>query len=156
MGVCGRLRRPHTPHLPLLIEKIRTICHTTERGGEMEKQLSIAAVVTAGWSPKEDDPLAEYTQAGTKATIPIAGKPMINHVVDALSSSRYIAHYVIVALPPSAGARFPVSIDYLPDAGGLVENVRSGIEYALNRFPDADAALLCGSDIPTITPAIGH
>ena len=120
----------------------------------MDKPLSVAAVITAGRSPGEKDPLASYAQGGPKALIPIAGKPMINHVVDALSSSRYIAHYVIVALPPSAGARFPVSVDYLPDAGGLVENVRSGIEYALNRFPDVDAALLCGSDIPTITPAI--
>jgi hypothetical protein len=79
---------------------------------------------------------------------------MINHVVDALAASRYVEHFVIVALSPSAGAQFSVPVDYLPDAGGLVQNAQTGIEYALAHFPDIDAALLCGSDIPTITPAI--
>ena len=43
----------------------------------MNVQPSVAAVVTAGWSPDEDDPLAAYTQNKPKALIPIAGKPMI-------------------------------------------------------------------------------
>lgn len=120
----------------------------------MDRQLSVAAVITAGWSPKEEDPLFAHSQGGPKALIPIAGKPMINHVVDALAGSCHIKHCVIVALPPSAGAQFPVEVEYLPDAGGLVENAQSGIEYALDRYPHVDAALLCGSDIPTITSSI--
>jgi CTP:molybdopterin cytidylyltransferase MocA len=128
--------------------------HTTERGREMDQQLSIAAVVTAGWNPKEDDPLAQYAHGGPKAIIPIAGKPMITHVVDALAQSRYVEHVVIVALEPSLGIRFSVPIDYLPDHGELVANASAGIQYALAHYPDIDAALLCGSDVPTITPAI--
>jgi CTP:molybdopterin cytidylyltransferase MocA len=128
--------------------------HTTERGREMDQQLSIAAVITAGWNPKEDDPLAQYARGGPKAIIPIAGKPMIAHVVDALAQSRYVEHVVIVALEPSLGIRFSVPIDYLSDHGELVANAGAGIQYALAHYPDIDAALLCGSDVPTITPAI--
>jgi len=119
----------------------------------MDKQLSVAAVVTAGWSPKENDPLAEYVQGGPKALIPIAGKPMVAHVVDALAGSRYVEHVVIVALDPSLGLQFSVPVEYLPDEGDLVANASSGIQYALNRY-DIDAVLLCGSDVPTITPTI--
>jgi CTP:molybdopterin cytidylyltransferase MocA len=120
----------------------------------MNKQLSIAAVVTAGWSPKEDDPLAEYTHIGPKATIPIAGKPMIAYVVDALAESRYVEHIVIVALDPNLNVQFSASVDYLPDHGGLIANANAGIQYALERHPNIDAVLLCSSDVPTITPPI--
>jgi GTP:adenosylcobinamide-phosphate guanylyltransferase len=120
----------------------------------MNKQLSVAAVVTAGWNPQEDNPLAEYVREGSKALIPIAGKPMIAHVVDALAESRYVEHIVIVALGPSTGVQFPVSVEYLPDQGDLVLNASAGIQYALEQYPDIDAVLLSSSDVPTITPAI--
>jgi CTP:molybdopterin cytidylyltransferase MocA len=119
----------------------------------MDKQPSVAAVVTAGWSPEEGNPLAEYSQGQPKALIPIAGKPMIAHVVDALAGSLYVKHVVIVALDPGLGVQFSVPVEYLPDEGELVANASAGIQYALEHYP-VDAALLCGSDIPTITPAI--
>jgi CTP:molybdopterin cytidylyltransferase MocA len=120
----------------------------------MNKQLSLTAVITAGWSPKGDDPLTEYVKEGSKALIPIAGKPMIVHVVDALAESRYIKHVIIVALDPSLGVQFPVPVEYLPDHGGLVANANAGIQYALEHHPNIDAVLLCSSDVPTITPTI--
>jgi len=120
----------------------------------MNEQPSVAAVVTAGWSPSDDDPLAEYTQGRPKALIPIAGKPMIAYVVDALAGSRYIQHIIIVALDPAAEVRFPVPVEYVPDAGGLLANAEAGLQYALDYYPDLDAILLSSSDVPTITPAI--
>jgi CTP:molybdopterin cytidylyltransferase MocA len=120
----------------------------------MNDQPSVAAIITAGWSPKEDDPLAEYTQGKSKALIPIAGKPMITHVVDALAGSRYIKHFVIVALDPSDDIQFSVPVARVPDAGGILANAEAGISYAQEHFPDLDAAILSSSDVPTITPAI--
>jgi CTP:molybdopterin cytidylyltransferase MocA len=120
----------------------------------MDKQLSITAVVTAGWSPKESDPLVEYTQGGSKAAIPIAGKPMITHVIDALAESLYIKHITIVALDPNLEIPFSVQVEHLPDHGGLISNANAGIQYALKHHPNIDAVLLCSSDVPTITPAI--
>jgi CTP:molybdopterin cytidylyltransferase MocA len=120
----------------------------------MNDQFSVAAVVTAGYSPKEDDLLAEYTQGKSKALIPIAGKPMIAHVVDALAGSRYVKHIAVVALDPEAEVQFSVPIDYVPDTGGMLSNVQAGVDHVLEHYPDVDAALLSGSDVPTITSAI--
>jgi CTP:molybdopterin cytidylyltransferase MocA len=119
----------------------------------MEKQPLIAAVVTAGWNQKKDDPLTKFVQEGSKAMIPIAGKPMIGHVVDALTASRYIKHLVIVALNAKWGIKSPFQVEYLPDSGDLVNNALSGIRYALEAY-SADAVLVCSSDIPTITSDI--
>jgi len=64
----------------------------------MNKELNLVGVISAGWTPSEDDPLAEYTQGKTKAIIPIAGKPMITYVVDAIAGSRHVKHPVQVGI----------------------------------------------------------
>jgi CTP:molybdopterin cytidylyltransferase MocA len=120
----------------------------------MSKQPETVAVVSAGWSPREDDPLAEYAQGKAKALIPIASKPMISYIVDALANSTTVKHIVIVALDPDTEVQFPVPIEYVPDAGGILANAEAGLAYAANRYPDADVVLLCTSDIPTITGPI--
>jgi CTP:molybdopterin cytidylyltransferase MocA len=121
----------------------------------MTEPLSLVAVVPAGSSPSEDDLLAEYSQGKPKALIPIAGKPMIAHVVEALAGSRYVKHILFVALDPAAvGVQFPVPVGYVPDAGGLMENNLAGFEQAQARYPDLDGVLLSGCDVPTLTPAI--
>ncbi len=118
-------------------------------------QPSVVAVVTAGWSPKEDDPLAEYTHHTTpKALIPIAGKPMISYVVDALAGSSYIEHIAVVSLDPAADAGFSVTVEYVPGAGDILSNVEAGINYVAQHYPDADGVLISSSDVPTITPPI--
>lgn len=121
----------------------------------MKKLLKVAAVVTAGWSPEEDDPLAQHTRGVmSKALIPIAGKPMIAHVIDALAGSRYVEHIIVVALNPAAEIQFSVPVEHIPDGGSMLANVEAGVNYALERHPDVDAVLLSGSDLPTITPHI--
>jgi NDP-sugar pyrophosphorylase family protein len=120
----------------------------------MKDQASVVAIVTAGWSPSEDDPLAEYAQGKSKALIPIAGKPMIAYVVEALSGSRYIQHIIIVALDPAAEVQFPVPVEYVPDAGDILANAEAGLRYALDHYPNSDAVLLSTSDVPTITALI--
>jgi len=120
----------------------------------MNEHPSVVAVITAGWSPEEIDPLVEYTQGKPKALIPIAGKPMITYVVDALTGSRYIQHMTIVGLDPAAGVQFSVPVRYVPDAGDLLANVEAGLQYAIDNYPDTDAVLLSSSDVPTITSPI--
>jgi len=120
----------------------------------MDKQPSVVAVVTAGWSPKEDDPLAEYTHDQPKALIPIAGKPMIAHVVDAIAGSRNIQNIVVVSLDPAADVRFSVPVESVPDAGDILSNVEAGIDYVTTHYPNLDGILLSSSDVPTITPPI--
>jgi GTP:adenosylcobinamide-phosphate guanylyltransferase len=120
----------------------------------MEANLSVAAVVTAGWMPSDGHPLAQYCAGGPKALIPIAGKPMIAHVVDALARSRYVEHIVIVALDPQADVEFISPVVYLPGPGGPMENTEVGMNYAFATYPGLDAVLVCSSDVPTITAVI--
>ena len=120
----------------------------------MSEELKIVASITAGWSPSEDDPLAEYTRGKPKALIPIAGKPMLAHVVDAVAASRYVEHVVIVALDPTADVQFSVPVEHIPDAGSIMANAEAGLQYALDHYPGLDGVLMCSSDVPTITPAI--
>ncbi len=120
----------------------------------MNEQPSVIAVITAGWKPSPDDPLAEYTQGKSKALIPIAGKPMLAHVVDALAGSRYIEHVIVVALDPVADVSFSVPVEYVPDAGNIFSNAEAGVLCAQSQYPNLDGILVSSCDVPTITPAI--
>ncbi|HIQ02587.1 MAG TPA: hypothetical protein EYH30_10810, partial [Anaerolineales bacterium] len=59
----------------------------------------LAAVILAGRSPEEADPLAAYSLGRPKGLIPIAGRPMITYVIEALAGSRYVEHITIIGLP---------------------------------------------------------
>ena len=120
----------------------------------MERQWTVVAAVSAGWNPREDDPLAAYTQGRPKALLPIAGKPMVAHVVDALAGSRYVRHLVVVGLDPAAGVSFAAPVAHIPAAGGLMANVETAFQYALDHYPGLDAVVYCSCDVPTLTPPI--
>ena len=52
------------------------------------------AVITAGGIPEPDDPLYAYTQGKSKALLDIAGKPMVQWVLDAVCASQNIDNIV--------------------------------------------------------------
>ena len=108
------------------------------------------AIVMAGGIPKPEDPLYEFTQGQPKALLDIAGKPMIQWVLDAISGSVTVDRVVLVSLSEEAGLECSKPITYLPDQGGLLENVRGGIEKAVEINPEAIKVLTVSSDIPMI------
>ncbi len=120
----------------------------------MSSPRTVIAIVGAGQSPREADLLAEHTQGRPKALLPIAGRPMIVHVVESLAGARHVRRVVVIALDPAQEVPFPVPVDYLPDAGSLFANAEAGFDYTRRRFPGLDAALWCSADIPLITPAV--
>ena len=111
----------------------------------------ISALILAGSSAPEKDRLAEYTRGGSKALIPIAGKPMIAYVIQALSGSSYVRHIVVVGLEEPLSIESPVSIDYIPAPGGMTDNFLVGVQYLLDRWPETVAIVGSSSDIPLIT-----
>ena len=52
------------------------------------------AIVTAGGIPQPDDPLYVYAKGDAKALIDIAGKPMIQWVLDALSDAKNVDNVI--------------------------------------------------------------
>ncbi len=54
------------------------------------------AIVTAGGIPLPEDPLYPYTEGHSKAMLEIAGKPMIQWVLDALSASSKVENVILI------------------------------------------------------------
>jgi GTP:adenosylcobinamide-phosphate guanylyltransferase len=108
------------------------------------------AIVIAGGIPKPEDPLYEFTQGGPKALLEVAGKPMIQWVLDAISGAETVDQIVLISLSEEAGLKCSKPVTYLPDQGGLLENVRGGIEKVVEINPEAKHVLTVSSDIPMI------
>ena len=115
------------------------------------------AIIAAGHTPGKADALLEYAgaAAGRKALIPIAGKPMIQWVTDALAGSRYVDRLIVVGLDESCGIDFgPKPVVFVPNQDRLLQNVVAGARRALEDTPDRDRIVLCACDIPLITTPI--
>lgn len=112
------------------------------------------AMVTAGGIPQPGEHLYEVTQGKSKALIEIAGKPMVQWVLDALSGAQSVGHVVIVGLGESAGLRCNKPTSYVPNQGHMLNNIRAAANKIAELNPKAEFALIVASDIPTITPAM--
>jgi len=119
----------------------------------MKPAHSLAAIILAGFNPAED-PLADLCQGRPKALLPIAGRPMVTYVIDALRRARGVDHLMLVGLDPERLPARYADVDHVPDTGGLLTNARAGIRCAIARHPTVDGVVLSGADIPTISPAI--
>ena len=61
------------------------------------------AIVTAGGIPRPEDPLYTYSHGDSKALIDVAGKPMIQWVLDALGNAKQVDNVIIIGLSPKSG-----------------------------------------------------
>jgi GTP:adenosylcobinamide-phosphate guanylyltransferase len=110
------------------------------------------AIVIAGGVPKPEDPLYEFTQGKPKALLDIAGKPMVQWVLDALDGAETVDQVVLISLTEDHGLKFLKPITYVGDQGELLKNVRAGIEKVVELNPQARHVLTVSSDIPAISP----
>ena len=109
------------------------------------------AIVTAGGIPKPDEPLYEYTQGKSKALLEIAGKPMVQWVLDAVGASDKVEQVVIVGLGPDSGISCQKPLTYIPNQGSMLDNVRTSIDKVVELNPEAELILMVSSDIPALT-----
>jgi len=109
------------------------------------------AIVIEGGIPKPDEPLYEFTQGEPKALLEIAGKPMVQWVLDALGGAERIDQVVLVSLSEESGVQCSKPVTYVPNQGGMLENLRAGIEKVLDLNPDTKHVLTVSSDIPAIS-----
>lgn len=108
------------------------------------------AIVMTGGIPQPENPLYEFTQGEPKALLDVAGKPMVQWVLDAIGGAELVDRVVLISLSEEAGLSCSKPVTYLPDQGGLLENVRGGIEKAVEINPQARQVLTVSSDIPMI------
>jgi len=109
------------------------------------------ALVTAGGIPQPGEPLYEYTQGTHKALLDVAGKTMIQWVLDALDGAASISRVVIIGLSDDSGVACQKRVAYLPNQGDMIDNIRGGVLELLKFDPRERAVLVVSSDIPGIT-----
>ncbi|HEX9923567.1 MAG TPA: NTP transferase domain-containing protein, partial [Anaerolineae bacterium] len=86
------------------------------------------AIVLAGGLNRPDDPLYTLTGVEKKALIPMAGQPMINWIVEALSGSGLVEHIVIVGLKPDDASFNHRPVHFVDRAGGIIDNVMAAVD----------------------------
>ena len=110
------------------------------------------AVLLAGGIPQPDEPLYSYSKGEAKALIDVAGKPMIQWVLDALGSAKSIERIVVIGLSEKAHLACKKPLTYMPNQGKLLDNLKAGTAKVLELDPRARYVLFASSDIPGVTP----
>ncbi len=109
------------------------------------------AVITAGGIPKPDDPLYPYTQGKPKALLELAGRPLIQWVLDAVSASDLVQNIVVVGLSSEYNLTSDRPLNFVPNQGDMLQNIRAGTQKAVALNEGATYVLTVSSDIPGIT-----
>jgi GTP:adenosylcobinamide-phosphate guanylyltransferase len=108
------------------------------------------AIMLAGGIPKEDEPLYAYSKGGSKAMIDVAGKPMIQWVLDALSDSKQVDQVIVIGLSKEEGLICKKPLHFLPNQKGMLNNIVAGVNKSLELNPQGEYVLIVSSDIPAL------
>ena len=108
-------------------------------------------IIPAGGTPKPSHPLYELTQGKPKAILDIAGKPMIQWVLDAVSEVKSVGRVTVVGLDGSIELSCGKPLTLLPNHGNMIENIRAGLQSILEKNPNAEYVMTVASDIPLVT-----
>ena len=139
MGVGGLLRAPPRRVAPRGMPEIASVA---------AGQRKIAAIVLAAGQSRR--------MGANKLTLMLEGKPVVRHVVEAISASRLSTRIVVLgheaeqvreALAQS-GASFVVNGDF---GGGLSTSLKAGLAALA---PDVDGAMVFLGDMPDIDPIL--
>jgi GTP:adenosylcobinamide-phosphate guanylyltransferase len=109
------------------------------------------AIVAAGGIPLPEDPLYTYTLGHSKAMLDVAGKPMIQWVLDALCASQKVDNIIIMGMTEKSGLISSKPTHYLANEGRMLANIIAGIQKTRELNPQAEYALIVSSDIPALT-----
>jgi GTP:adenosylcobinamide-phosphate guanylyltransferase len=108
------------------------------------------AIVTAGGIPNPEDPLYMFLKGDAKALVNVAGKPMIQWVIDALNEAREVDAIILIGLTARSGIVSAKPMHHIPNQGRMLANIVAGINKALELNKKTDYVLVVSSDIPTL------
>jgi len=110
------------------------------------------AIVTAGGIPQPGDPLYVYSNGDSKALIDVAGKPMVQWVLDALSASDKVDNVIVIGLTPKSGLTCTKPLHYISNQGRMLANIVAGVSKSVELNKKTEYVLLVSSDIPALKP----
>jgi GTP:adenosylcobinamide-phosphate guanylyltransferase len=108
------------------------------------------AIVTAGGIPRPEDPLYTYSHGNSKALIDVAGKPMIQWILDALGGAKRVNNVIVIGLSPKSGVTCKKPLYYVSNQGRMLANIVAGVNKALEINRRNKYVLVVSSDIPAL------
>jgi len=114
--------------------------------------IKLDAVVLAGGDLSPDDPLFHECPDGKRSLVDVQGKPMVQRVIDAFSDSDAVDEIIVIGLPSECGLQSSKPLHYLPDEGGIFENIRRGVQFGAQIHPERSKFITASSDIPALLP----
>jgi molybdopterin-guanine dinucleotide biosynthesis protein A len=108
------------------------------------------AIVTAGGIPQPGDPLYAFSNGDSKALIDIAGKPMVQWVLDALSDSKEVDNVIVIGLTHKSGLTCKKPLHYISNQGRMLANIVAGVNKSLEINKKTEHVLIVSSDIPAL------
>jgi len=108
------------------------------------------AIVTAGGIPEPGDKLYEYSNGKSKALIDVAGKPMIQWVLDALGDASEVDQVIVIGLETKNNLTCKKPIHYIANQGRMLSNIVVGVNKSLELNKSGEYVLIVSSDIPTV------
>lgn len=115
---------------------------------------AISAIVLAGGMITPDDPLFSLTRQNQKAMLPVAGKPMVQWVIEAIDRAEFVSNIIVAGLDEGLWFEVVKPVSTFPDTGTMLTNIMRGLERVNHAGVGDKYALLASGDIPTITPEI--
>ncbi len=108
------------------------------------------AIVTAGGIPQPSDKLYAYSNGDSKALIDVAGKPMVQWVLDALGDAKKVDHVIVIGLSPKTGLTCKKPLHYVSNQGRMLANITAGVNKSLEINPRGEYVLIVSADIPAL------
>ena len=108
------------------------------------------AIVIAGGIPRPEDPLYTYSHGDSKALVDVAGKPMIQWVLDALGGAKQVDNVIVIGLSPKSGLTCKKPMHYVSNQGRMLANIVAGVNKSLELNKKNKYVLIVSSDIPTL------
>lgn len=109
------------------------------------------AILIAGGIPLPEDPLYPYTNGDSKALVDMAGKPMVQWVLDALSDAEHVDKVIIIGLSPKSDITCKKPMHFISNQGRMLSNIVAGVNKSVELDPKAEYVLAISSDIPGIS-----
>ena len=108
------------------------------------------AIITAGGKPSENDVLYGSTKGDYKVLINIAGKSILQWVLDAVNQSKSINHVVVVGMGDVEGLNSKLPVSFVAPHASLLENIEVGINKVLEIDRKTEKVMLISGDLPGI------
>ncbi len=108
----------------------------------------VDAVVLAGQA--NQGALRDVSSATNEALIEVAGRPMLQYVIDALAGCERVRKIVVVRSERELQKAIHGEIEFVPGRGSMIDNLLAGAEA----LPGQGFLLVATSDIPLVTSAI--